>query len=107
LATRLGFIGPKEEAEEIKQRLRAFLQEELKLELSEAKTLITHAKTETARFLNYEIHTIRDRYASRSTQAKKSEWNHWITGSKRRHQKQMSELQALPPKSATPNGTDQ
>ena len=54
----LGFIGPKEEAEEIKQRLRAFLREELKLELSEAKTLITHAKTETARFLNYEIHTI-------------------------------------------------
>jgi len=54
----LGFIGPKEEAEEIKQRLRVFLQEELKLELSEAKTLITHAKTETARFLNYEIHTI-------------------------------------------------
>jgi len=54
----LGLIGPKEEAEEIKQRLRTFLQEELKLELSEAKTLITHAKTETARFLNYEIHTI-------------------------------------------------
>jgi hypothetical protein len=54
----LGFSGPKEEAEEIKQRLRTFLQEELGLELSEAKTLITHAKTETARFLNYEIHTI-------------------------------------------------
>ena len=56
----LGFIGPKEEAEEIKERLRTFLQEELKLELSEAKTLITHAKTETARFLNYEIHTIQE-----------------------------------------------
>ncbi len=56
----LGFIGSKEEAEEIKQRLRSFLQEELKLELSEAKTLITHAKTETARFLNYEIHTIQE-----------------------------------------------
>src|SRR6266699_1278703 len=42
----LGLIGPKEEAEQIKQRLRTFLQEELKLELSEAKTLITHAKTE-------------------------------------------------------------
>jgi group II intron reverse transcriptase/maturase len=55
-----GFVGPKEEAEEIKQRLRTFLQEELKLELSEAKTLITHAKTETARFLNYEIHTIQE-----------------------------------------------
>ena len=51
---------PKEEAEEIKERLRTFLQEELKLELSAAKTLITHAKTETARFLNYEIHTIQE-----------------------------------------------
>ena len=58
--TRLGFVGPKEEAEEIKQRLRTFLQEELKLELSAAKTLITPAKTETARFLNYEIHTIQE-----------------------------------------------
>ena len=56
----LGFVGPKEEAEEIKHRLRVFLQEELKLELSEAKTLITHARTETARFLNYEIHTIQE-----------------------------------------------
>ena len=56
----LGFVGPKEEAEDIKQRLRTFLQEELKLELSEAKTLITHARTETARFLNYEIHTLQE-----------------------------------------------
>src|SRR5204862_8009123 len=55
-----GLIGPKEEAELIKERLRTFLQEELKLELSEAKTLITHARTETARFLNYEIHTIQE-----------------------------------------------
>lgn len=56
----LGFIGPKEEAEEIKQQLRIFLQEELKLNLSEEKTLVTHAKTETARFLNYEVHTIQE-----------------------------------------------
>ena len=56
----LGFVGPKAEAEVIKQRLRTFLQEELKLELSEAKTLITHARTETARFLNYEIHTLQE-----------------------------------------------
>jgi group II intron reverse transcriptase/maturase len=51
----LGFIGPKSEAEEIKQHLRAFLQEELKLELSEEKTLITHAVSEAARFLGYEV----------------------------------------------------
>ena len=54
----LGLNGPKSEAEEIKQAIRTFLQEELKLELSETKTLITHAKSEAARFLGYEI-TIR------------------------------------------------
>ena len=51
----LGFTGPKAEAEEIKIRLAAFLREELKLELSQEKTLITHARTGAARFLGYEI----------------------------------------------------
>ena len=43
--TLLGFAGPKAEAEEIKQRLAAFLRDDLKLELSQDKTLITHART--------------------------------------------------------------
>jgi group II intron reverse transcriptase/maturase len=60
----LGFIGPRSEAEEIKQQLRKFLQEELKLELSETKTLITHARSETARFLGYEV-TVRQVDAKR------------------------------------------
>ena len=51
----LGFTGPKAEAQEIKIRLAAFLREELNLELSQAKTLITHARTGAARFLGYEI----------------------------------------------------
>ena len=51
----LGFAGPKSEAEEIKRRLWQFLRDELKLELSEEKTLITHARTSAARFLGYEI----------------------------------------------------
>jgi group II intron reverse transcriptase/maturase len=51
----LGFTGPKAEAEEIKIRLAAFLRDELKLELSQEKTLITHARTGAARFLGYEI----------------------------------------------------
>jgi len=51
----LGFAGPKAEAEEIKQRLASFLRDELKLELSRDKTLITHARTGAARFLGYEI----------------------------------------------------
>jgi group II intron reverse transcriptase/maturase len=53
----LGFIGPKAEAEAIKRHLRDFLRDTLKLELSEDKTLITHARTEAARFLGYEIVT--------------------------------------------------
>lgn len=51
----LGFNGPKEEAEEIKHQLETFLREELKLDLSQAKTLITHARSEAARFLGYEV----------------------------------------------------
>jgi len=51
----LGFTGPKAEAEEIKQRLAQFLRDDLKLELSQEKTLITHARTGAARFLGYEI----------------------------------------------------
>ncbi len=42
----LGFSGPKSEAVQIKQRLGQFLRDELKLELSESKTLITHAVTQ-------------------------------------------------------------
>ena len=51
----LGFAGPKAEAEEIKEQLAAFLRGELALELSADKTLITHARTQAARFLGYEI----------------------------------------------------
>jgi group II intron reverse transcriptase/maturase len=51
----LGFSGPKAEAREIKHLLGRFLHDELKLELSEDKTLITHARTGKARFLGYDI----------------------------------------------------
>lgn len=56
----LGFIGTKEEAEEIKDKLKTFLQEDLKLELSEEKTLITHARKDMARFLGYDVGCIMD-----------------------------------------------
>jgi len=51
----LGFIGPKAEAEEIKGKLAAFLRETLGLELNDAKTLLTHARSQRARFLGYDI----------------------------------------------------
>jgi group II intron reverse transcriptase/maturase len=54
----LGFSGHRHEAEEIKQRIGRFLRETLRLELSEAKTLITHARDNAARFLGYEVVTL-------------------------------------------------
>jgi hypothetical protein len=59
------------EAEEIKREVGAFLRDSLKLELSEGKTLITHARSEAARFLGYHITVLhndhkRDRRGHRS-----------------------------------------
>jgi group II intron reverse transcriptase/maturase len=51
----LGFTGPKREAEQIKDAIGQFLNNQLHLELSPTKTLITHGRTQSARFLGYEI----------------------------------------------------
>lgn len=53
----LGFAGTRAEAEQIRDQLAAFLRDELKLNLSTEKTLITHARTHKARFLGYDIWT--------------------------------------------------
>jgi retron-type reverse transcriptase len=52
---RLGFSGPREEAEAIKGQRNACLGEPLKLTLSDEKTLITNARTQVARFLGDEV----------------------------------------------------
>src|SRR6201981_1811805 len=51
----LGFIGPKAEAEQIKATLAEFLRETLGLELNQQKPLITHARSQPARFLGYHV----------------------------------------------------
>ena len=51
----LGYIGPKAEAQQVKESLETFLRDSLKLELSREKTLITHATSQAARFLGYEL----------------------------------------------------
>lgn len=53
----LGFAGSKKEAIEIKTKIGKYL-ENLQLEMSVEKTLITNGRTGKARFLNYHIHTI-------------------------------------------------
>lgn len=51
----LGYIGPRHEAEAIKQQIKTWLATHVHLMLSDKKTLITHATTTPARFLGYEI----------------------------------------------------
>lgn len=57
----LGVIGPRSLAEELKEEIRVFLLEHLKLTLSPEKTLITHAATEEARFLGVRLKMARNK----------------------------------------------
>ena len=52
---RLGFSGPWEEAEAIKAQLNEYPRATLKRPLSDEKPLITNARTQSARFLGYEV----------------------------------------------------
>jgi group II intron reverse transcriptase/maturase len=63
----LGFAGPKSEALEIKESIRTFLRDELELELSQEKTLITHAETEKAKFLGYDLKMMRSKGNNRKS----------------------------------------
>jgi group II intron reverse transcriptase/maturase len=56
----LGFVGTRQEAEDIKQHLADFLKTQLRLDLSSDKTLITHARSATARFLGYDVTVMQD-----------------------------------------------
>jgi hypothetical protein len=53
----LGVIGPKSEAEEIMEKVKAFLHESLKLKHSEEKTSLKH-NSEVIRFLGYDISVV-------------------------------------------------
>jgi len=57
----LGFVGPKNEAEEVRRQLGEFLGRNLKLTLSVEKTFITHANDGKAKFLGYELKVTRRR----------------------------------------------
>ena len=55
----VGVVGSKEDSENIKARIKAFLADKLKLELSDEKTLITHS-AKYARFLGYDVRVRRN-----------------------------------------------
>jgi len=56
----LGLAGPKDEATEIKHKIREFLSNQLELELNTEKTLITNARNQKAKFLGYEVHILNE-----------------------------------------------
>ena len=59
----IGVIGTKNECEKIKADITKFMQEKLRLEMSQEKTLITNAQ-DSAKFLGYEIYVRKD-YATK------------------------------------------
>ena len=60
----VGVIGSKQDAISIKEDLRQFLSEKLKLTLSEEKTKVTHS-SEAVRYLGYDIRVVRDKATKR------------------------------------------
>lgn len=70
----IGFIGPRSEAEEVKRDVARFLQE-LGLTLSLEKTTITHATTDVAQFLGYDINMSHcDTRRSKTTNRRSINW---------------------------------
>ena len=51
----LGYVGSKREAVRIKEELTEWISDNLNLKLNDEKTLITHAGTQPARFLGYDL----------------------------------------------------
>lgn len=62
----IGVIGSKEDCQQIKHDISFFLKEELKIELSQEKTLITHS-SKRARFLGYDIKISHDNKTTKYT----------------------------------------
>lgn len=65
----IGVIGSKKDAEHVKQDVKMFLQDVLKLEMSDTKTKITHTG-DKARFLGYDITVSRSQELKRQSNGK-------------------------------------
>lgn len=64
-----GIIGSKEDSIRIKEDIRNFLSDKLKLDLSDEKTLITHTE-KSAKFLGYEIYVRKSNLTKRNKSGK-------------------------------------
>lgn len=73
----IGIIGSKNDAIRVKQDIKEFLDKELKLELSDEKTLITSGK-EKAKFLSYEITVCKDTNTTKTLKGQCRTYNNKI-----------------------------
>ncbi|MDH6307072.1 group II intron reverse transcriptase/maturase [Parabacteroides sp. PF5-5] len=62
----IGIIGSKADSQKVKEDITRFLSENLKLELSDEKTLITHTE-KSAKFLGYEIYVRKSNLTKRDS----------------------------------------
>jgi len=69
----ISVTGSKEDATEIKEQVRVFLEETLKLTMSEEKTHITHS-TEMVRYLGYDIRISRSQDVKRTKKGLQRVW---------------------------------
>jgi len=78
----IGVIGSYELAESIKERVGTFLKEELKLRLSQEKTIITNARSQEAKFLGFrvKIGTTKSQKQSKATNGSGKEVKKRTTG---------------------------
>ena len=70
----VGIIGSKADAETVKEKIKEFTAEQLRLELSEEKTLITHS-AKRARFLGYDITVRRSKTFTKNKNGSKSRYH--------------------------------
>ena len=69
----VAIIGPKEDAQCIKEQVKVFLQDTLKLTMSEEKTHITHS-SEMVRYLGYDIRVSRSQDVKRTKKGLQRVW---------------------------------
>jgi hypothetical protein len=78
----VGVIGSHKLAEQVKERIKIFLREGLKLTLSKEKTVITHARTQEAKFLGYrfKIGTVKSQKIGKARNGSGKEFKKRTTG---------------------------
>ncbi|MBE5101483.1 reverse transcriptase domain-containing protein [Priestia aryabhattai] len=100
----IGMIGDKQEALQVKQKLAEFLKDDLQLNLSQEKTLITHS-SKPARFLGYDVMISRNQDRKMCKDGRMRRTKSYTCTLNVPHEKWVDKLKDLRVLKITPNGT--